>query len=153
MELTINIQAEGLVRAIETLAAALSNKKETEFERITNQGVEALFQQQSAAAVAPIQQPVPTAVPTMPMTQPTQQLQQAPVQQAPVQQQPTPVPTSTPTYTMDKLAVAATQLMDAGKRNELLQLLSAFGVQALTQLPQEQYGAFATKLREMGANL
>ncbi|MMZ69739.1 hypothetical protein D1872_326350 [compost metagenome] len=80
---------------------------------------------------------------------------QPPVQQqAPVQQpQPQAVPTSAPTYTMEQLAVAATQIVDAGRRNELVQLLSAFGVQALTALPKEQYGAFATKLREMGAKI
>ena len=54
---------------------------------------------------------------------------------------------------MDQLARAASQLMDAGKQNELVQLLGQFGVQALTALPQEQYGTFATKLRELGANL
>lgn len=166
MEFTINIQAHELATAIQALASALSNKKETEFERIANQGVEALQQAPSpfmhpvnqlayeslqTAVIAPaeqIQQPVPTAVPTAPIQQPVQQ----PYQQAPIQQ-PQTVPTSAPVYTMDQLAVAATQLMDAGKRNELLQLLTAFGVQALTALPKEQYGAFATKLREMGANV
>lgn len=72
-----------------------------------------------------------------------------PVQQTP----PAPVPTTAPTYTMDQLAVAATQLVDAGKRDQLVQLLQSFGAQALLQLPKEQYGAFATKLREMGAKI
>ncbi|UTW68639.1 hypothetical protein KHA80_14140 [Anaerobacillus sp. HL2] len=43
--------------------------------------------------------------------------------------------------------------VDAGKREALVQLLQSFGVQALTALPKEQYGAFATKLREMGAKI
>jgi len=54
---------------------------------------------------------------------------------------------------MEQLAVAATQLMDAGKRDELLALLGTFGIQALTTLPKEQYGTFATKLREKGAKI
>ncbi len=54
---------------------------------------------------------------------------------------------------MDQLAVAATQLVDQGKREELVSLLESFGAQALTALPQEQYGAFATKLREKGAKI
>jgi hypothetical protein len=54
---------------------------------------------------------------------------------------------------MDQLAVAATQLMDAGRQPELVSLLSSFGVPSLMALPKEQYGAFATKLREMGAKI
>ncbi|SCL87943.1 hypothetical protein [Sporanaerobacter sp. PP17-6a] len=78
---------------------------------------------------------------------------QQPVQQ-PVQPiQPENIPIQTISYTMEQLAVAATQLMDAGKRNELIGLLGQFGVQALTALPKKQYGAFATKLREMGAKI
>lgn len=63
------------------------------------------------------------------------------------------VPTSTQTYTMEQLAVAATQLVDAGRRSELVNLLQTFGVQALTALPKEQYGAFATQLRALGAKI
>lgn len=115
-------------------------------------------QQPIASQPAPIQQPpqgVPTAVPTQ--QAPVQQ--QAPIQQAPPAQQQAPVqqpqgvPTSAPAYTMDQLAVAATQLMDAGRQQDLLNLLASFNTQSLMQVPQEQYGAFATKLREMGAKI
>jgi cytoskeletal protein RodZ len=77
-------------------------------------------------------------------------------QQATVQTpaaQTTAVPTSTQTYTMELLAVAATRLVDAGRRSELVSLLQTFGVQALTALPKEHYGAFATQLRALGAKL
>lgn len=63
------------------------------------------------------------------------------------------VPTSSQTYTMEQLAVAATQLVDAGRRSELVSLLQTFGVQALTALPKEQYGAFATQLRALGSKI
>lgn len=153
MEIQINVQAPGLVKAIESLAAALSGNQSVILPELTpTQQIET----QPAVPVqqSPIQQPfqqqqVPQGVP----------VQQAPIQNVPVQhppmQQPVhqAVPTQAPTYSMDQLAVAATQLMDTGKRNELLQLLSSFGVQALTALPQEQYGSFATKLRELGANI
>lgn len=86
------------------------------------------------APMAPAPAPVPAAAPVMP-------------------QQPMAVPTAQQTYTMDQLAVAATQLVDAGRRNELVGLLNAFGVQALTALPKEQYGNFATQLRSMGAKI
>lgn len=77
---------------------------------------------------------------------PTNQVQPPNVQQ-PV------VPTSTQSYTMEQLAVAATQLVDAGRRTELVGLLNSYGVQALTALPKEQYGAFATQLRGLGAKI
>lgn len=66
---------------------------------------------------------------------------------------PAAVPVTAQTYSADQLAVAATQIADAGRRVELIRLLETFGVQALTMLPKEQYGAFATKLREMGAKI
>ena len=58
-----------------------------------------------------------------------------------------------PTYTFDALARAAAPLTDIGKTPDLQALLYSFGVQALTQLPKEQYGAFATGLRGLGATI
>ena len=66
---------------------------------------------------------------------------------------PTPLPTTEQSYTQDQLALAAAQILDAGRQAELIQLLGNFGVQAVTQLPPEQYGAFATSLRGMGARI
>ncbi|MBL4935083.1 hypothetical protein JK636_04845 [Clostridium sp. YIM B02515] len=63
------------------------------------------------------------------------------------------VPTTVQSYTMEQLSVAGTQLVDAGRRAELVSLLSSFGVKALTALPKEQYGAFATSLRALGAKI
>jgi hypothetical protein len=54
---------------------------------------------------------------------------------------------------MEQLAVAATQIVDAGRRPELVSLLSSFGVHALTSLPKEHYGTFATQLRALGAKI
>lgn len=141
MNIVIEIKAPELSAAINTLAQALSGKKQI-IEHVQDAPTEQQIQH-PASTQQPMQQQAPAPVPTAPPVQ----------QQVPVQQAPQPVPTSAPTYDMNQLAVAATQLMDAGKQSELLQLLSAFGVQALMQLPQEQYGAFATKLRELGAKL
>lgn len=63
------------------------------------------------------------------------------------------VPTTAPTYTIEQLAVAATPLIDGGRRQELVNLLGAFGVRALTELPKERYGEFATALRQLGAKI
>ena len=92
-----------------------------------------------AAPEAPAPAPAPAAVPVA----------TAPPAPAPL---PT-VPTATQTYTQDQLALAASGLIDAGRIAELQQLLAAFNVPSLVQLPKEQYGAFATKLREMGAKI
>ena len=94
-----------------------------------------------------VQAPQPVA-PTVPTQQAAVQAPQPP--QAPVQ---APVQTQVPTYTQQDLALAATQLMDSGKQQDVLNLIASFGVQALTQLPQEQFGNFATALRTLGAKI
>ena len=96
-----------------------------------------------AAPAVPVQSaPVPPVVPV-----PTQ-MPVAPT--VPIQ---TPVPTTTATYTPDDLARAAFTLMDSGRQQELIGLLQQFGVNAIPELRPEQYGAFATALRGMGAQI
>jgi hypothetical protein len=163
MNITINIQAPELANAIMALAASLGKTPVLQ----TNQSMVTEMQTMVAEAnqanvtifpnVAPITQapPVQQSVPVAPPVQNVVPTAPPVIQQPPAQQpvQPQGVPTSAATYTMDQLAVAATQLVDAGRRAELLQLLATFGAPALMQLPQEQYGAFATRLREMGARI
>ena len=110
---------------------------------------------QPAPVAAPVPAPQPAAAPTaqVPAPAPAPAPAATPEQPAATPEQPAPVPTTQQTYTMEQLAVAATQLVDAGRREELVGLLGQFGVQALTALPKEQYGAFATALRQMGAKI
>lgn len=98
------------------------------------------------AQYAPPVQPAAPAAPAVPVQN------GAPTSATPTAPAPT-VPTSAPTYTLEQLSVAATPLLDAGRGAELTALLNQFGVQAMTQLPKEQYGAFATALRQMGAQI
>jgi hypothetical protein len=64
------------------------------------------------------------------------------------------VPTATaPTYNRNQIMTAGAALIDAGNLKELLGLLNAFEVQAVTQLKQEQLGAFATELRKLEAQI
>lgn len=122
-----------------------------------------LVGQEAAAQPSNTQAPVQqfpavhnTAVPVQAAPVQTIPAQTAPVQTSPIQTAPvqTAVPTSTVAYTMDDLARAGMSLMDCGKQAELQKLLKeGFGVDALPQLPKEQYGAFATALREMGAQI
>ena len=102
---------------------------------------------QPAAPVTPVQPaapvaPVQPAAPTTPV--------QAAATMAPVQ---ATVPTTSVTYTPDDLARAAFALMDSGRQQELIGLLQQFGVNAIPELKPEQFGAFATALRGMGAQI
>lgn len=78
----------------------------------------------------------------------------APVPPAPIAPSTNQAPVAAaPAYQIDDLARAAAQLMDAGKQQDLLALLGQFNVQTLGQLPPEQFGGFATALRQMGAKI
>lgn len=101
----------------------------------------------------PIQQPVqiqPVQTQPVPVQQPvqTQPLQTQPV---PVQQTVQTVPVAEKTYTLEDLQRASSTLVQAGKIQLLQGLLQEFNSLALTTLPVEQYGAFALRLRELGA--
>ena len=75
----------------------------------------------------------------------------------PVAPTPTPAPVSAvplasaPQYTVDQIMNAGAALMDAGKIEDLMNLLHSFGVQAVMELKPEQLGAFATEMRKLGA--
>lgn len=117
------------------------------------------------APVVPTQPaaPVAPALPTTPMTSvqptapviPTQPaVPTAPAQSVtPVAPTQATVPTTSVTYTPDDLARAAFALMDSGRQQELIGLLQQFGVNAIPELKPEQFGAFATALRGMGAQI
>lgn len=70
---------------------------------------------------------------------------------------PAPAPAAAPTtaraFRFEDIQLAATSLCDTGKRAEVLALLAKYGIQALSALPAEQYGAFATELRGLGAKI
>lgn len=152
MELTIKITGlDNLAVAMNNLAAAIAEegKQPTAVQSAPVQPAPAPLQ---SAPVQPAPAPVqPAPVHPAAPVQPAAPLQSAPVQSASVQ--PAPVPTTTTTYTLDDLARAAMTLMDSGKQVDLQQLLARFGVEALPLLPQQHYGAFATALREMGAQI
>lgn len=63
------------------------------------------------------------------------------------------IPIAAPTYTREDLSKAAMSLMDKGMQAQLQQLIQSFGVSSLVELPAEQYGSFATAIREMGAQI
>ena len=163
MNITVKIDAQEVAQAIHALAQAINNNLSSSFKALADAQQESQTQQQQQVQTQqqqPVQQQqqvqqqqVPTQQPVQQQPAPTQQSvqQQQQVQQQQVQQQ--QVPTAQQTYTIDELGKASALLMDAGKQQDLVNLLGQFGVQALTQLPKEQYGAFATALRGLGAQI
>lgn len=98
--------------------------------------------------------PAPVAAPSPSPTPVTSAPTAGPTSAAPGSTPAPAVPvTSAPAYTLDQISRAGASLVDAGKMEQLLALLGRYGVQAVTQLQPEQYGAFATELRALGAQI
>ena len=114
-----------------------------------------------APAVPPVQtvaQPAPASpvqqAPVSPQPAPAQQppVTPPPAQSAPAAQ-PLPTTAVAQEYTQDQISVAMAGLVSQGKQPEIMALIQGFGVSSLVELPKEQYGALAVKLREMGAQI
>lgn len=145
MEMKIKIDVPELVAAVEKLAAAID--KTALNITVPNEGALNFNMPTGNAPVAPA--PVPIATPA-PVTAPAP----APVPTpAPVAAPAPAVPVTAPTYTLDQIAKAGANLVDAGKMEQLISLLTKYGVQAVTQIAPDQYGAFATELRALGAQI
>lgn len=104
----------------------------------------------------------PPAVPAVPAAPvPVAPVVAAPVQSAfvaavPVAPPPAPaaaVPTTERAYTLEELSRAGAELLDKGKGAEAVALMGHFGVQSITDMKPEQYGALATALRGLGAKI
>lgn len=155
LAMTIKVEAPDLVAALVRLAAAVNPDPNilTPDEPRPQMPAPApapapiappVPQPQVTASVPPVAAPVAPAAPVVPVAVPAP----APAPAAPV------VPVGgAPAYTLDQIAKAGASLVDAGKMEPLLALLGRYGVQAITQLAPEQYGAFATELRALGAQI
>lgn len=156
MEMKIKIDVPELVAAVEKLAAAID--KTALNITVPNEGTLNFNMPAGNAPVAPAPvqtapTPAPVAVPA-PAPAPVPTPAAPPVTPAPTAAAPAPaVPVTAPTYTLDQIAKAGASLVDAGKMEQLLALLTKYGVQAVTQLTPDQYGAFATELRALGAQI
>lgn len=160
-EVTINIP--GLKELAEAIMGISAGKNGAPVQGAAQSQQLPVQQAPAAQQIAPPVQPIPVVQPTpvvqqTPAVQPTPVAQQTPVQVVPVTPQSVPpvqntVPTSTPSYVLDDLARAAMTLMDTGRQAELQALLAAFSVNSLPELQPERYGAFATALREKGAQI
>lgn len=160
LSMTINVEAPALVAAVEKLAAAMTvdpNILTPDAPRPQMPAPAAVPPQMPAPATGPApampQTPGPapapvTPAPAAPVTPPAPAPAPAPQTAAPVM----PV-AGAPTYTLDQISKAGAALVDAGKMEPLLALLTKYGVQAITQLQPAQYGVFATELRALGAQI
>ena len=150
-EINVTVNAPELAEALNNLAAALKGAKP---EPAASKAGKA----DKPAPVPPADYMPPADTAPAPATRapavtpaPAPASTPAPVQ-APVTPAPVPVAPA-PTYNRDQIMTAGAALIDAGKINELMGLLNSFGVQAVTQLKQDQLGAFATELRKLGAQI
>lgn len=159
LEMKITVNAPELASAINSLAAALSDKaprfvctqnggNSHQIENVGTLTMNMGSKAQPATPTAPIN-PAPIAtptVPTVPAVTPATAVTPA-VNVAPA------VPTGAPTYTLEMIATAGAALIDAGKMDALLSLLGKYGVEALTALDPAQYGSIANDLRALGAQI
>lgn len=152
-EINVTVNAPELAEALNNLVAALNGAKPEPAASKTGKADKpapvppADYMPPADTTPAPAA-PAPAVTPNpIPAPAPVQ----APVTPAPV---PAPVPVApAPAYNRDQIMTAGAALIDAGKINELMGLLNSFGVQAVTQLKQDQLGAFATELRKLGAQI
>lgn len=156
MEMKIKIDVPELVAAVEKLAAAID--KSALNITVPNEGTLNVNMPTSTAPAAPAVPttpvaPAPTAAPTAPPEASAPAAVPTAISAAPTAPAAPSVPVTAPTYTLDQIAKAGASLVDAGKMEQLLAMLTKYGVQAVTQLTPDQYGAFATELRALGAQI
>lgn len=107
--------------------------------------------------VAPVQEPSKADLPPMPIPPAQPYVQPYPpfpqqTATAPAIQQPAAMPTAPGVeITKEQLMMAGVSLMDRGINANTM--LWEFGVQSVDQLQKEQYGAFAERLRQLGAKI
>ena len=182
MELKVTVLLPGMPEAINRLADAItSNTANRSGAKLLDSAASTSTASAQTAVVtaAPAVTPtpaVPATASTAPMVQaapvvPVPAAPVAPVPAAPVAPvAPSPVvPTSTPApadpvqaaatqasarkYTLHDISIAGAALIENGKMGDLSRLLNSFGVQAITQLDESRYEAFAARMRSLGASI
>lgn len=167
MEMKITVEAPDLAASILKLAEAIASGPDPALLIPDEPLPVSAYPATPAPAAAPVSpapvNPTPGPAPTMaaPVVAPSPS--PTPVTNAPTAGPTSAAPGNTPapavpvagapTYTLDQISRAGASLVDAGKMQQLLELLGRYGVQAVTQLKPEQYGAFATELRGLGAQI
>ena len=156
LEMKITVAAPELAASILKLAEAIAPDPDPSI--LTPNEPLPVASYPTAPAPAPVSpapvNPTPGPAPTMAAPSPAPAPAAGQTSAAPGSTPAPAVPvTSAPAYTLDQISRAGASLVDAGKMQQLLELLGRYGVQAVTQLQTEQYGAFATELRALGAQI
>lgn len=175
MELKVTVLMPGMPEAINRLADAItSNTANRSGAKLLDSAASTSTASAQTAVVTA--EPAVTPTPAVPATASTAPAVQtapvAPVPAAPVAPvapvAPAPVvPTFTPTpaapvqaaatqakkYTLHDISIAGAALIENGKMGDLSRLLNSFGVQAITQLDESRYEAFAAGMRSLGASI
>lgn len=162
-EIKVTISAPEVTEALNNLARAISLATEnpvgvaSDVLPISATSVVAEEAPSNAVASEPVSLLTPpyVATPEANPTTPASAPQIAPIAQSEpsVSTPASIVPTAAPQYTLEMLAKAGTALIDAGRMNDVMALLGKFGVEALTSLDPSMYGAMATELRNLGAQI
>lgn len=160
MAMTIKVEAPDLVAALMRLAAAVTpdpNILTPDTPRpqmpAPATGPAPAMPQTPGPAPAPVAAPAVPVAPAAPVTPTAPPAAPVPPVAPPAPVVPAVPVAGAPIYTLDQIAKAGASLVDAGKMEPLLALLGRYGVQAVTQLAPEHYGAFATELRALGAQI
>jgi len=134
-EAKITIETPGLSQAINRLADAMAYPA-AHAASLTVQP--APVTPPAPAPAAPTAAPVASPAPPVPATPPV-----------------TPPLAPAPGFTLEQISRAGADFITAnpGKYQELVTLFGQFGISTVDQLKPEQYGAFATALRGLGAKL
>lgn len=161
-EITIKIEATDLINALNALAAALNSNTCNSTVQPGEPKPDITATVQSVPTpVAPISAPavpmgcVPTQqIPTTTHPMPAMQVPTSPVPNAATAPAspsvPTTATTAVPSYTIEQFQTAIAPLLDAGKVEQIQQLVQSFGVATLMDIPKERYGEFANGLRNIG---
>lgn len=167
MEMKITVEAPDLAASILKLAEAIASGPDPALLIPDEPLPVSAYPATPAPAAAPVSpapvNPTPGPAPTTAAPVAAPSPSPTPVTNAPTAGPTSAAPGNTPapavpvagapTYTLDQISRAGASLVDAGKMQQLLGLLGRYGVQAVTQLKPEQYGAFATELRGLGAQI
>jgi len=153
--MTIEVSPEQAIRIAEILSKTTASVQMTNLPPVQAPEIT------QAPAPVPVQPAAPTVpVQTVPPAPPAPAPASIPVQQPAA---PAAVPTAVKQYTPDELSIASRPIVEAGRQQELLDLLHSFtytdangvvrNVQSIRDMPKELYPAFANGIRQLGGKI
>lgn len=159
IRMTIEVSPEQAVRIAEILGSDGTFHNAPTASPAAVQGVSAV---PSAPAASLPAAPAPAAVVPVVPTTPTAP-SRVPVATPAAPAVPAVPPTAVKKYTADELSIASRPIVEAGRQQELLDLLHSFtftdangairNVQNIREMPEELFPAFANGIRQLGGRI